>query len=304
MSSVDTIEEAGEECFLCGTKGSRIYLRMIDSVIRIRHFNKEHRLAVLEEIGRGNFSRVLLAKHTKGLFVVKVSELNDVYPGDHPNTVKHYASYAYGEKWMIFMEDCRKVNLASLFKVDRYRIAKDVADAVKFLHGTGYVHRDIKLDNVLSRQDRFKLGDFGLTSKEEKTSAIMNMSLAPPEVFIHKNATWHRSCDIFQLGRLFQMLELYSLHELIRKMVSPFAEKRPTIEEVLQTIEANNAFEVKEWVIQLNINEQSVFDQVLLLRHNVKSAEEVASNYLGLASRDRAEDNQASISNEFPEYGR
>lgn len=46
--------------------------------------------------------------------------------------------------------------------------ARDILEALTFLHGEGYVHADLKPRNILWSADDecFKLIDFGLTFKE------------------------------------------------------------------------------------------------------------------------------------------
>ena len=45
---------------------------------------------------------------------------------------------------------------------------KDVCEGLRVLHKNGYIHRDIKTDNIfveiVNKEDRFVLGDFGLTT--------------------------------------------------------------------------------------------------------------------------------------------
>lgn len=76
---------------------------------------------------------------------------------------------------------------------DSIRIAKDLLDAVQYLHSNNIVHRDIKLENILcihedqTKQIRIKLADFGLSSRltgrEKSLNSLVGVSRKPTEQF-------------------------------------------------------------------------------------------------------------------------
>jgi serine/threonine-protein kinase len=108
-------------------------------------------------------------------------------------------------------------------------IATDIADALSYAHGTGVVHRDIKVDNILLRPDgRAVLTDFGIArAAGQATSTGVNMTIGTPHyvspeqaqgrpldgrsdlyalgVTLYKAATGElpfRSTDWFELARM------------------------------------------------------------------------------------------------------
>jgi len=85
----------------------------------------------------------------------------------------------------------------------------NLARALKFVHGAGYAHRDLHIDNVMleSYSCRPKLIDFGLscnTKKRNCNSKQGSPRTMPPEAFVEPyNFPKARKQDIFSLGMIF-----------------------------------------------------------------------------------------------------
>uniref|UniRef100_A0A673XZY5 Dual serine/threonine and tyrosine protein kinase n=1 Tax=Salmo trutta TaxID=8032 RepID=A0A673XZY5_SALTR len=95
---------------------------------------------------------------------------------------------------------------AGLSLKERLRIALDVVEGIRFLHGQGLLHRDIKLKNVLlDKQNRAKITDLGFCKPE----AMMSGSIVgtpihmAPELFTGK---YDNSVDVYAFGILFWYL--------------------------------------------------------------------------------------------------
>jgi serine/threonine-protein kinase len=89
---------------------------------------------------------------------------------DHPHIVKGYDEGAHAHTHYFVME---YVDGCSALQVLRRRgrfserramsIAREIADAIRYAHGRGMLHRDIKPDNILlARSGHAKLADYGL----------------------------------------------------------------------------------------------------------------------------------------------
>lgn len=95
---------------------------------------------------------------------------------------------------------------AGLSLRERLQIALDVVEGIRFLHGQGLLHRDIKLKNVLlDKQNRAKITDLGFCKPE----AMMSGSIVgtpihmAPELFTGK---YDNSVDVYAFGILFWYL--------------------------------------------------------------------------------------------------
>lgn len=85
----------------------------------------------------------------------------------------------------------------------RLQIALDVVQGIRFLHGQGLVHRDIKLKNVLLDMDnRAKITDLGFCKPEAMMSgSIVGTPLhMAPELF---SGRYDNSVDVYAFGILF-----------------------------------------------------------------------------------------------------
>jgi hypothetical protein len=142
-----------------------------------------------EQIGRGSFGRVFrgLNERTGELFAVKQVPLHDENTKDaqalvteitlmkgleHDHIVRYLGTQMLPEQGLvcIFMEYVPGGSIASMlaqfgvFKEDLIRrYIEQVLLGLKYLHGMGIVHRDIKGANILvSNEGACKLSDFGM----------------------------------------------------------------------------------------------------------------------------------------------
>ena len=78
-----------------------------------------------------------------------------------------------------------------------------LCDAVVFIHGQGYCHRDVKPNNTFFDQnDTVKLGDFGLATQssfQTHTTSVGTRLYSSPEQFDQKK--YNQKTDIFPLGK-------------------------------------------------------------------------------------------------------
>jgi serine/threonine-protein kinase len=142
---------------------------------------------------------------------------------DHPNIVRFYKFVLNKKRGYILMDYFRAPNLkvqiqSELVSVQaRFaRLVEQLCTVLGYLHGQGWVHRDIKPDNILfNKASELRLIDFSLTTRAAGAVAQMlgskerviqgTRTYIPPEAILKKPIT-PRS-DIYSLGvTLFEVL--------------------------------------------------------------------------------------------------
>ncbi len=132
----------------------------------------------------------------------------------------------------------------------------DVSKGLQFIHSSGFLHNDIKLDNIvlgssITKPIRAYIIDFG------KACMIGNgkhYSLSSKEVALYKKEHSHitpdlrngliaqcEATDIFSLGRVIRKVNRTTLHleklaALGREAMNYYSGNRPSIMRVLQTL--------------------------------------------------------------------
>jgi len=184
------------------------------------------RFKPIKLLGEGRFGKVYLVKDIKNgkLYALKESkdplyakqlldEAQNVFLINHPHLVRLYHYYLSRDKKKIYLlyEYCNGGDLKQLVERknsplpfnEAFNILYQVAEGLAYLHNLGFIHSDIKPENVLLKlPDIWKLGDFGLI-KPRGFSGILDIKgtvgYIAPEVF---RGEIHRSSDIFSLGCL------------------------------------------------------------------------------------------------------
>jgi serine/threonine-protein kinase len=156
-------------------------------------------------LGQGGFSWVFAARgRTGGAGAVKVlkpryaadpqfaarfrNEAKVASQLDHPQIVRIHEVGTEGDLSYFAMDLCPD-SLASVLEREGpmaegrlLGIAIDIADALSYAHAAGVIHRDIKVDNILLREDGSAvLTDFGIArAAGQATSTGVNMTIGTP----------------------------------------------------------------------------------------------------------------------------
>lgn len=187
---------------------------------------------LIEKLGNGAFGQVWLAENQVAVgddpktVALKIplnqdvgvlSEGQNLASLDHPNIVKFYRPGRTNDGLIFLVMEYMPGG--SLFRRLRYKgkltedeavnIALQVLEALKYLHGRGYLHRDIKPHNILFDADgNTRLADFGLSKLLESNTYLNSVVGTPnymaPEVWKGKTCI---SSDLWSVGIvLYEML--------------------------------------------------------------------------------------------------
>ncbi len=179
----------------------------------------------------------------------------------HPGIEKLYSSFSYNGKIIVLLEYIPGRTLGAYlgespspthagsssaegaFRIgavsesDARDIMSQLLDVISYCHSQRYVHRDLKLDNVLmvDSKDRgspvVKLIDFGIARKCFEVSGAGTLKYSPPEVVSGSCLETSPAIDVWALGVI-----------LYRMVVGSFPFNGETHEEVRQSILTRQVF--------------------------------------------------------------
>eukprot|EP00727_Mastigamoeba_balamuthi_P004934 m51a1_g14439 hypothetical protein, erroneous fusion (1084) ;mRNA; f:555747-560437 len=177
----------------------------------------------------------------------------------HPNIVTCIGACTQGPTKAIILEYADQGSLSKFLARSvvpptlQLRFALDIARAIAFLHRTGFIHGDVKPDNVLvTFSFRAKLTDFGSLCSLSKDTKIVEGTpeyIAPEAWMKHEMS---EKCDVYSFGiTMWQIVtrrlpfgELHSIFDLHSKIENgfrpePLSEESPLKEVVESCWDAN-----------------------------------------------------------------
>ena len=212
---------------------------------------------LLDQIGKGTFSKVSRAFHTisEQIVAVKILDKNKIEDEIdierinreieilskiyHPNICQMYETYTTIHNYYLMMEYISGGDLFDYITKNKYLeenkacyYFRQLISAMEYLSSLGIAHRDIKPENILLNEDytQIKLIDFGLSNYAENNELLKSSCGSPcyasPEMLSGKPYSGFET-DIWSAGIvLYSMLvgglpfddeELKSLYEQIKE---------------------------------------------------------------------------------------
>ncbi|XP_059173789.1 serine/threonine-protein kinase 33-like isoform X2 [Physella acuta] len=216
-----------------------------------------------EILGEGSFGKVYRAHHIKTGETVAIKEIVKEKAGssgirqlekevsifkkvDHRNIIHLKEVVESPKKMYLMMELCEGGDLAKLLKgrghlteSDTKVVMSSLAEAIKYLHQQGILHRDLKLENILLADDpsesnriHIKVSDFGL-STQQTSSTFENMQEqycgTPSYMAPEMNSTYSYPVDVWAMGIImYYLLTEYPKDNELNELIS---KEGPTFEE-------------------------------------------------------------------------
>ncbi|EHN03825.1 Cdc15p [Saccharomyces cerevisiae x Saccharomyces kudriavzevii VIN7] len=175
-------------------------------------------------IGRGSYGVVYKAinKHTDQVVAIKEivyesdEELNDIMAEisllknlNHDNIVKYHGFIRKSYELYILLEYCANGSLRRLISRSSTGLSENESKSyvtqtllgLKYLHGEGVIHRDIKAANILlSADNTVKLADFGVSTIVNSSALTLagTLNWMAPEILGNRGAS--TLSDIWSLG--------------------------------------------------------------------------------------------------------
>lgn len=128
-----------------------------------------------------------------------------------------------------------EIESGTLTQVEKINIAKMITQAVAHIHKKGFLHRDIKPQNILKCKDGiYKISDFGLArhmDPDEASQILTQVGHFPrtPRYFDHHNVVpngYSKQSDIFSVGIVLEELNINGFDDIILKCTDRRMPKR------------------------------------------------------------------------------
>lgn len=214
----------------------KIYLKK-----RLNQFGFHETFKALKKLGKGNFAHVYLVENKTSLnrFAVKafsketaysqkngkesvINEIEIMKVCDHNNVIRLYEIFETDNSLYIILDYLSGGPMSSKVKKNgklaektALRYLLHLLKGVNHLHDKGVMHRDLKPDNVMFRNetsDELVIVDFGLASFVDVKEYIFSRCGTPgyvaPEVANLKDpkAKYSSICDVFSLGVILHLM--------------------------------------------------------------------------------------------------
>ncbi len=181
---------------------------------------KKHDFDFLTELGKGGFGIVMKVKHGISGQDYAVKKLNKRGKSDpenilreikaiaslnNPNVIGYNYSFIEEEELYLVMEYCALGSLRDLLlreKKIEIQLCTDIflrlTNTFAFLHEKGFIHHDIKPDNILFTEEKVKISDFGTVNTD-----IGTIAYSAPEMLMPDPPKDDPRIDVFALGITF-----------------------------------------------------------------------------------------------------
>ena len=210
----------------------------------------------VKSIGSGSFGQGYLVRHKyeDKNYVVKKVKTRDMSQKDRENTeqevrllqkLRHSNIVAYKDSYIdrdqflcIVMVYCEGGDVYTKIKSNKGKkfaegqilswLAQTLM-ALLYLHERRILHRDLKTQNIFLKNDRVKLGDFGIAKVLDGTKDFANTCIGTPyymspelfknKPYSYKSDVWALGCVVYEMCNLRHAFDAQSLNGLAMKIL-------------------------------------------------------------------------------------
>ena len=128
-----------------------------------------------------------------------------------------------------------------------FRVCYDIADALNYIHEKGYLHCDLKSNNVLVSNHKGYLIDCGKVYVQFKNPRAKKYKTSYPHIApeVHSGNPVSQASDVFSLGKIIKItaerLKNQELLSLGEKAAAPLPHLRPTLLGILGNLQPSMA---------------------------------------------------------------
>ncbi len=178
----------------------------------------DNRYRFVQDLEKGGFGKVFLAKEEKSNHVVAIKQLHNqdkekqdalvyemqmVGKFNHPNIVTYKHHFVQDDLLFIVMEYCQLGNMRNYIRKEKvtstfiWKWMNTLTETLQLVHEKKIIHHDIKPDNILFTEDRVvKITDFGIANTGGGTRPYMS----PEALGWVTGADMDARVDIYALG--------------------------------------------------------------------------------------------------------
>ena len=179
-------------------------------------------------------------------------ELEILIQLQHPNIVSAFAlEMVDGLGLCIVMEYVEGSTLKECLhgktqRLTRQRIARELTEAVGYIHSKGIVHRDLKPENIIITHngENVKLIDFGLADTD--SHAVLKQPAGTPRYMSPEqmqNSVADVRNDIYSLGIIFQQMKLgLGYRSIIKRCILPIDRRYPNVQTLQKAVVRQRAY--------------------------------------------------------------
>lgn len=204
------------------------------------------------------FENTKYIKHKNILTPKELGEFNGTY-----YLISEYCDKSLMDELKIRFESNKSTNQMLYFsEVEVAKLIYDISSGLALLHAEGFIHGDIKPDNILQKKTRGKisylLSDFGISTQNRKT--LIGEEMGTHELLLTGISVAYAAPEQF-FGRIYEESDIFSfgvtLYELIAGQL-PNENSRINIGQVIL-----HGGEVSDFDFDYSIRFQSILKQML-----------------------------------------